>query len=74
MGSKYFAPITSMECRGLRATGGCSACVEEQTRAWGGKSQAEQTRRASKERGDAGQQEWASHARQVRELEERTPC
>jgi protein required for attachment to host cells len=53
-----------------RAAGGCSAvrcsaCVKEQTRAQGSKSQGRQTRSANRERGDAVRQEKASHARQV---------
>jgi hypothetical protein len=40
----------------------------------GGKSQGWLTRRASRERGEAGRQEWASHARLVQELKGDTPA
>jgi hypothetical protein len=63
-------PAAPMRRKGKRAAGECSAvrckaCVKEQTRAHGSKSQVRQTRCASRERGDAGRQERASHAGQV---------
>jgi hypothetical protein len=48
----------------------CSACV--QTRARGSKSQAGQTHCASRERGDAGRQEWAQCKANMR-TKEKTP-
>jgi hypothetical protein len=64
------APVAPMGSRGWRAAGRCSAvrsseCASEKTRGRGSKSQAQQTRLASKEKRDTGRQEWASLSRQA---------